>query len=90
MPQRAWSAKRERQYEHVKDSAEQRGVGEKRAEDIAARTVNKNRAQAGESGSNNPAASGQLISCRSARHRVGDDAGRGVGHQPVSALIPPA
>lgn len=49
MPQQAWSAKRERQYEHVKDSAEQRGVGEKRAEEIAARTVNKNRAQTGES-----------------------------------------
>lgn len=49
MPQQAWSGKRERQYEHVKESAEQRGVGENRAEEIAARTVNKNRAQAGES-----------------------------------------
>jgi hypothetical protein len=49
MPQQAWSGKRERQYEHVKESAEKRGVGEDRAEEIAARTVNKNRAQAGES-----------------------------------------
>ncbi len=49
MPQQAWSRKRERQYEHVKESAEQRGVDEDRAEEIAARTVNKNRAQAGES-----------------------------------------
>jgi len=49
MPQQAWSDKRERQYEHVKDSARDRGVGEDRAEEIAARTVNKNRAQAGES-----------------------------------------
>ena len=49
MPQQGWSKKRERQYEHVKESAEQRGVGEDRAEEIAARTVNKNRAQAGES-----------------------------------------
>ena len=48
MPQRAWSAKRERQYEHVKDSAEQRGESEDRAEEIAARTINKERAQAGE------------------------------------------
>ncbi|GLY37392.1 hypothetical protein Amsp01_034160 [Amycolatopsis sp. NBRC 101858] len=48
MPQ-AWSKKRERQYEHVKDSAEDRGVGPERAKEIAARTVNKNRAQAGES-----------------------------------------
>lgn len=49
MPQQAWSEKRERQYEHVKEGAEQRGVPEGRAEEIAARTVNKNRAQAGES-----------------------------------------
>jgi hypothetical protein len=49
MPQQAWSDKRERQYEHVKSSAEKRGVGEDRAEEIAARTVNKNRAQSGES-----------------------------------------
>lgn len=49
MPQRAWSDKRERQYEHIKSSQEERGVGERRAKEIAARTVNKNRAQAGES-----------------------------------------
>jgi hypothetical protein len=49
VPQRAWSDKRERQYEHVKESAEQRGAGEDRAEEIAARTVNKNRARSGES-----------------------------------------
>jgi hypothetical protein len=48
MPQ-SWSKKRERQYEHVKDSAEDRGAGTKRAKEIAARTVNKNRAQSGES-----------------------------------------
>jgi hypothetical protein len=48
MPQRAWSAKRERQYEHIKDSARQRGESEDIAEELAARTVNKERAQAGE------------------------------------------
>ena len=48
MPQ-SWSGKRERQYEHIKDSAEDRGAGTKRAKEIAARTVNKNRAQSGES-----------------------------------------
>lgn len=41
--------KRERQYEHVKDSAKKRGEPTKRAEEIAARTVNKERARAGES-----------------------------------------
>ena len=48
MPQRAWSAKRERQYEHIKESAEERGESEDVAEEIAARTVNKERARAGE------------------------------------------
>jgi hypothetical protein len=49
MPQQAWSNKRERQYKHIKSSAKQRGASEDRAEEIAARTVNKNRAQSGES-----------------------------------------
>ena len=48
MPPKAWSAKRERQYEHIKDSLEDRGASEDKAEEIAARTVNKERAQAGE------------------------------------------
>ena len=48
MPQQSWSAKRERQYKHVKDSAKQRGVSEDTAEEIAARTVNKERARSGE------------------------------------------
>jgi hypothetical protein len=48
MPQRAWSDKRERQYEHIKDSAKERGASTKRAKEIAARTVNKERAQTGE------------------------------------------
>jgi hypothetical protein len=43
------SPKRERQYEHIKDSAKQRGVSTGRAEEIAARTVNKERARSGES-----------------------------------------
>jgi hypothetical protein len=41
--------KRARQYEHIKDSQLDRGAGEDRAEEIAARTVNKERAQSGES-----------------------------------------
>jgi len=49
MPQQGWSAKRERQYEHIKESQEERGTGERRAKEIAARTVNKERAQQGES-----------------------------------------
>lgn len=49
MPQQAWSKKRERQYEHIKDGLEDSGRSEDEAEEIAARTVNKERARAGES-----------------------------------------
>jgi hypothetical protein len=48
MPQKAWSNKRERQYEHIKEGLEERGKPEDLAEEIAARTVNKERARAGE------------------------------------------
>lgn len=48
MPQQAWSAKRERQYEHIKQGLKKRGQGEDKAEEIAARTVNKERARSGE------------------------------------------
>jgi len=48
MPQQAWSAKRERQYEHIKESEREQGRSEKRAKEIAARTVNKERARSGE------------------------------------------
>ena len=44
---KAWSAKDERMYEHVKDSERDRGVGKDRAEEIAARTVNKQRREEG-------------------------------------------
>jgi hypothetical protein len=48
MPQRAWSKKRERQYEHIKDGLVEQGRDEDVAEEIAARTVNKERARHGE------------------------------------------
>ncbi len=48
MPQQAWSAKRERQYEHIKESEKEHGRSTKRAKEIAARTVNKERARSGE------------------------------------------
>jgi hypothetical protein len=47
MPQGAWSAKRERQYEHIKSGLRDRGEDEDTAEEIAARTVNKERARTG-------------------------------------------
>ncbi|MGP9538814.1 plasmid stabilization protein [Brachybacterium sp. AOP43-C2-M15] len=48
MPE-AWSAKRERQYQHIKEGKREQGASEQEAEEVAARTVNKTRAQEGES-----------------------------------------
>ncbi len=48
MPQQAWSDKRERQYEHIKESEREQGASPRRAKEIAARTVNKERARSGE------------------------------------------
>jgi plasmid stabilization system protein ParE len=48
MPQPGWTKKRERQYEHIKDGLLEQGRNETKAEEIAARTVNKERARAGE------------------------------------------
>jgi plasmid stabilization system protein ParE len=48
VPQQAWSKRRERQYEHIKESYRDRGVSTDEAEERAARTVNKERAEKGE------------------------------------------
>jgi plasmid stabilization system protein ParE len=80
MPQQAWSAKRERQYEHIKDGLKARGDSESEAEEVAARTVNKERARHGESktksrSSTNDISSGRrggLRSHRCARGRTRD------------------
>ena len=49
MPRPEWTDKQDRKYEHIKDSLEDRGTSEKKAEEIAARTINKERAQRGQS-----------------------------------------
>ena len=49
MPRRSWSEKRERQYEHIKEGLREAGRSKDTAEEIAARTVNKERARSGES-----------------------------------------
>jgi plasmid stabilization system protein ParE len=64
MPQRAWSEKRERQYEHIKDSLEDRGHDEDEAEEIASRTVNKERARRGESRSSSRTSTRDISSGR--------------------------
>ena len=54
MPQQVWSKKRERQYEHIKSSLKKQGSSEDKAEEIAARTVNKERARSGEARQSSP------------------------------------
>ena len=61
---RAWSAKRERQYEHIKDGLVDRGRSEDVAEEIAARTVNKERARAGEAKESSPTSTKDISSGR--------------------------
>lgn len=58
MPKGAWSPKRERQYEHIKESELEEGRSPERAKEIAARTVNQQRAKAGETKSSRSGARG--------------------------------
>lgn len=64
MPQQAWSKTRERQYDKVKGSLRKRGYGEDRAEEIASRTVNKERARSGESKSHSRTSTKDISSGR--------------------------
>jgi hypothetical protein len=64
MPQRAWSKKRERQYEHIKEGVLERGEDEDTAEEIAARTVNKERARAGEAKESSRSSTDDISSSR--------------------------
>ncbi|MEV5802329.1 plasmid stabilization protein [Streptomyces collinus] len=68
------SAKRERQYEHIKEGAEKRGASEGRAKEIAARTVNKERARSGESKTASKTSTGDK---KSASQRGGERSHRG-------------
>ena len=77
MPQKAWSNKRERQYEHIKDSAKKRGTSTKRAKEIAARTVNKERARAGEAKESSRTSRRDLSSSRRGGQRSGTNRPKG-------------
>ncbi|MFD8795526.1 plasmid stabilization protein [Streptomyces vinaceus] len=72
---RGSSQKRERQYEHIKESGEQRGMSEGRAKEMASRTVNKERARSGES----KTASRSSTQGKSASQRGGQKSGSGGG-----------
>jgi hypothetical protein len=75
VPQRAWSKKRERQYEHIKEGLRKRGEDEDTAEEIAARTVNKERARSGEAAQ----ASKSSVNDMSSGRRGGLRSHRGAG-----------
>jgi hypothetical protein len=77
MPREAWSAKRERQYEHIKESAEERGASTKRAKEIAARTVNKERARSGEAKESSQLSRNDLSSSRRGGQRSGTSREKG-------------
>jgi plasmid stabilization system protein ParE len=77
MPQEAWSNKRERQYEHIKDSAKDRGASTKRAKEIAARTVNKERARSGEARTSSRTSRQDISSGRRGGLRSGTNRPRG-------------
>jgi hypothetical protein len=77
MPQKAWSAKRERQYEHIKTGLKERGTSEDKAEEIAARTVNKERARAGEAKESSRLSRTDMSSSRRGGLRSGTDRPKG-------------
>jgi hypothetical protein len=71
------SSKRGRQYEHIKQSQRQRGASEGRAEEIAARTVNKERARSGESRTRSRTSTGDTSSARRGGQRSGTNRPKG-------------
>jgi hypothetical protein len=77
MPQKAWNAKRERQYEHVVESEKKQGRSTKRAKEIAARTVNKERARSGEAKESSRTSREDISSGRRGGLRSGTNRPRG-------------
>src|SRR5438045_8486269 len=77
MPQEAWSDKRERQYEHIEESLEERGTPKKKAKEIAARTVNKERARRGEARQSSRLSRTDISSGRRGGLRSGTDRAKG-------------
>jgi hypothetical protein len=77
VPQKAWSAKRERQYEHIKDSAKKSGESTKRAKQIAAATVNKERARKGEAKTSSRSSTRDISSGRRGGLRSGTNRPKG-------------
>src|ERR671936_1711879 len=77
MPQQAWSAKRERQYEHIKEGQKKQGTSTRRAKQIAAATVNKERARKGEAKSSSRSSRRDISSGRRGGLRSGTSRPKG-------------
>jgi hypothetical protein len=77
MPQEAWSNKRERQYEHIKESVKEQGASTEKAKEIAARTVNKERARSGEARTSSRTSRQDISSGRRGGLRSGTNRPRG-------------
>lgn len=77
MPQSAWNTKRERQYEHIKEGAKERGASKGRAKEIAARTVNKNRARTDEASEKSKTSVQDVAPQQRGGHRSGKRLGPG-------------
>jgi hypothetical protein len=77
MPEQAWSSKRERQYEHIKESAKDQGASTKRAKELAARTVNKERARTGEARTSSRSSTRDISSGRRGGLRSGTRRAKG-------------
>ena len=77
MPQQAWSSKRERQYEHIKEGAKEQGASTKRAKELAARTVNKERARTGEARTSSRSSTRDISSGRRGGLRSGTRRSKG-------------
>ena len=77
MPQKAWNAKRERQYEHIKEGLRDRGTSKDKAEEIAARTVNKERARKGEAKTSSRLSRTDISSGRRGGLRAGTNRAKG-------------
>ena len=77
MPQSAWNSRRERQYEHIKESEKKQGRSTKRAKEIAARTVNKERARSGEAKESSRTSKQDISSGRRGGLRSGTNRPRG-------------
>jgi hypothetical protein len=77
MPRKEWTAKQERKYEHIKESEQQQGRSTKRAKEIAARTINKERAQRGQARTASRSSTDDMSSSRRGGLRSGPNRPKG-------------